>query len=259
MNTIILKHGPGVPKKVGSTVLSPGEPGWSTDLDQLYVGTTDPQAPARVGGGSDSFVNVKDFGATGDGVTDDTASFTRACGAALTGGKHKAVYIPTGHYVVGSILSQPEIQLTIFGDHRDLSQIHCSGTVAAFEATANARIAMSAMRANIPSAATKPFIRCGSRNLQWITISDCTLNAGTLATGKPIITCPNASYTSGLVVCTRSVFTGGVIAMDSNSGNVRLFMIQCSMNNPGWDNFAKATLTDCSVATASAAHTGAYL
>ena len=253
---ITLKNGPGVPKKAGSTILAPGEPGWSTDLKELFVGTADPQAPHRIAGGSDSFVNVKDFGAKGDGLTDDTAAFRAACGSAIAGSVHKAVYIPTGDYKVGNVITAATIQLTMFGDHRDLSQIHCTPTVTTFDASVDARIAMSAMRVNTTAAATKPFIRTGTGNLTWITMADCTMNTGTVPKGVKMITGPNGSGASGLVICTRSVFTGGVIAMDANVGSVRLFMLNCSVNNTGWDNFARVTLNSCSLSSSTSSTTG---
>src|SRR6266496_2044581 len=45
-------------------------------------------------------VNVKMFGATGDGTTDDTTAINNAITAAGTGGK---VYFPAGTYRVGSV------------------------------------------------------------------------------------------------------------------------------------------------------------
>ena len=48
----------------------------------------------------DGVFNVKDFGALGDGTTDDTAAFQRALQKA--GGK--TVLIPPGRYVITDIL-----------------------------------------------------------------------------------------------------------------------------------------------------------
>ena len=46
-------------------------------------------------------VSVKDFGATGDGTTDDTSAIQ----AALNAGQNGAVYFPTGTYIVSSALT----------------------------------------------------------------------------------------------------------------------------------------------------------
>lgn len=43
-------------------------------------------------------VNVKDFGAVGDGVTDDTLAFKKAIDSAITNGK--MVHIPKGIYAL---------------------------------------------------------------------------------------------------------------------------------------------------------------
>jgi hypothetical protein len=48
-----------------------------------------------------SFVNVKTYGALGDGVTDDTAAITAAIAAAA----NRTLYFPAGTYVVSSALS----------------------------------------------------------------------------------------------------------------------------------------------------------
>ncbi len=62
-----------------------------------------------------SVINVRRFGAVGDGVTDDTA----AVQAALAHAKLsfiKAVYFPAGSYVVTSTITLDAVGLTLFGD-----------------------------------------------------------------------------------------------------------------------------------------------
>jgi hypothetical protein len=48
-------------------------------------------------------VSVKDFGAAGDGVTDDTTAIQNAINAAIAAG-YKAVFLPVGDYVVSSTI-----------------------------------------------------------------------------------------------------------------------------------------------------------
>jgi hypothetical protein len=57
-------------------------------------------------------VNVKDFGAVGDGVTDDTAAIQ----SAINSGYGKAVYIPAGTYLVTSTINISGSNITIYGD-----------------------------------------------------------------------------------------------------------------------------------------------
>lgn len=68
-------------------------------------------------------VSVKDFGAVGDGVTDDTAAIQAAINAAatfgVTGNFGAAVYFPSGRYIVSSTISLPGSQyVSLFGTGR---------------------------------------------------------------------------------------------------------------------------------------------
>lgn len=66
-----------------------------------------------------SCVNVKSFGAKGDGVTDDTA----AINAAITsiGAGSKALYLPEGTYIISSTLILPKDNFVLFGAGRGAS------------------------------------------------------------------------------------------------------------------------------------------
>ena len=58
----------------------------------------------------DDRVNVKDFGATGDGITDDTASFQNALNQLYRNTSiefRKQLFIPTGHYKIAGTLRIP--------------------------------------------------------------------------------------------------------------------------------------------------------
>jgi len=73
------------------------------------IGATGPTGPAATTG----WVNVKDYGATGNGVTDDTAAINLAV-AALT--SHGVLFFPPGKYLVtGSIGLSGLTNLLILG------------------------------------------------------------------------------------------------------------------------------------------------
>jgi hypothetical protein len=63
-------------------------------------------------------VSVKDFGAVGDGTTNDTAAFT----AALASGR--SVYVPKGNYKITANIVVPD-GCTMFGDGPQQSRIKC--------------------------------------------------------------------------------------------------------------------------------------
>lgn len=63
---------------------------------------------------ADTIVSVKDFGAVGDGVTDDTAAIQAAIDAVYAAGGGK-VYLPAGTYIVGSSVLLKN-KTSVFGD-----------------------------------------------------------------------------------------------------------------------------------------------
>ena len=58
-----------------------------------------------------NFINVLDYGATGDGVTDDTTSIQNAINAAETSGDTNTVYIPNGTYLVSQIKLKSNVKI----------------------------------------------------------------------------------------------------------------------------------------------------
>ena len=67
-------------------------------------------------------VSVKDFGAVGDGVTDDTTAIQNALNSGA-----KTVYAPAGTYVVNATLSVPK-DVSIMGDGANATTFDCSNT-----------------------------------------------------------------------------------------------------------------------------------
>lgn len=74
-------------------------------------------------------VSVKDFGAVGDGITDDTTAFQNAiayCQSSTSYGG-RALYIPGGRYKITSSLTISKEFITIFGDGAWESRIYAVG------------------------------------------------------------------------------------------------------------------------------------
>ena len=66
-------------------------------------------------------VSVKDFGAKGDGTTNDTAAFQAAYDATANNG---SIYIPQGVYVVGTVTASGTKQVFWFGPGAQTSESH---------------------------------------------------------------------------------------------------------------------------------------
>tara|TARA_R100000773_G_scaffold6127_1_gene6432 strand:- start:422 stop:2884 length:2463 start_codon:yes stop_codon:yes gene_type:complete len=69
----------------------------------------------------EDFVSVKDFGATGDGSTNDATAFNNALAT------EKAVYVPAGTYVLNSTITIGDKNVTMFGDGERLSILKFTG------------------------------------------------------------------------------------------------------------------------------------
>ena len=87
---------------VGSDIVVSTSSIASTDISESSVIATGSTENRKLADRFADTVNVKDFGAVGDGVTDDTSAFTSAATAAGV----KAVYVPAGSYkITGSVTS----------------------------------------------------------------------------------------------------------------------------------------------------------
>lgn len=95
-------------------------------------------------------VSVKDFGAVGDGVTDDTDAIVAAV-STTTG--DIALYFPRGRYLLGpgATLEFVDRNVTIYGDGQMVSQILCSHADArvVFSDTVNTSDARNVKRLNL--------------------------------------------------------------------------------------------------------------
>ena len=71
----------------------------------------DAELREQIGNISETYVNVKKYGAVGDGVTDDTTAITNA----ISQNAGRAIYFPKGTYVISSPLTLPD-RTSIVGD-----------------------------------------------------------------------------------------------------------------------------------------------
>jgi hypothetical protein len=116
-----------------SDVLSVAQTYSFKNQDAGYTPTTGPTANAPVlrtmQRKFDDFASVKDFGAKGDGATDDTAAINRAlyqlyCVSNFEGAR-KALYFPAGHYVItDQILLPPYAALIGEGPYSTIIDHH---------------------------------------------------------------------------------------------------------------------------------------
>lgn len=100
---------------------------------QAYIATGDSFAPAGTGAVSRSVrdklrdvVSVRDFGALGDGTTDDTAAFRAAV---ATG---KVVYVPAGTYRITGDINNAGLRIRIQGEGWYNTKLACAATATTY-------------------------------------------------------------------------------------------------------------------------------
>ena len=128
IDTIKFKRG--VKSKLNN--LSYGEPAYISDENELYIGTengvekiTRNKEVAELSSQlehkpnkKDLFIDVKDYGAKGDGVTDDTQSIKNAISDLRSG---TTLYFPRGTYIVSETLQPTVGNITIKGQYSNIS------------------------------------------------------------------------------------------------------------------------------------------
>lgn len=140
MSRIQLRRGTAAEWAAANPILAPAEPGFETDTGKEKIGngistwTALPYGPGGFVAQGDLVLNVKDYGAVGDGINDDTVAIQAAISSLplntsnigiltpigfANGG---AVYIPHGRYKVTSTLTLQR-GLRLYGDSRESSQI----------------------------------------------------------------------------------------------------------------------------------------
>jgi hypothetical protein len=85
------------------------------NVSSAYVTASDSTTPRTLANRFADIVNVRDFGATGDGVTSDTAAFNAAINHINATAAH-ALYIPDGTYLVGALNPITISGVSVYGD-----------------------------------------------------------------------------------------------------------------------------------------------
>lgn len=94
------------------------------NLFRQYLSTIDRTVTSKLY----EIVSVKDFGAVGDGITDDTVAIQNALTVGVSVGK--AVFLPGGTYLVTSTLNMPQYT-QLYGEHKH--QGYIGGTIIDFQ------------------------------------------------------------------------------------------------------------------------------
>ena len=131
-------------------------------------------------------ISVKDFGAVGDGTTNDTAAFTNALATS------NSIFVPIGTYIVNSTLT---VNTALIGENRYTSIIKqkTGSSTGAITITLNSNSTLQNLSVNINNIAssTPVVMTTGASNVQ---ISNCNLyqvngasqNGGSVVTGTNI-------------------------------------------------------------------------
>lgn len=115
-------------------------------------------------------INVKLYGAKGDGVTDDSVAFNTA---ATTG---KALFVPDGKYVIKSPVYLNN-KASIHGTGRSTAELQFSGTGSLnLVGTSSSRVGqMTISGLGLTNQTTSGSVGLNLRSVQRVTITDCTI------------------------------------------------------------------------------------
>jgi len=175
-----------------------------------------PSSPPVIPPGTITHVaNARDYGARGDGSTDDTDAINAAITAAdtIAGAQvlGSAVYLPPGRYVISETLTLPNY-ITLKGDSRYTTTIQYTGTGNLFEFTDGYGVGFQDLRVSLPLVSSPSTVTA-------FYLSNCFR-----FTWQRVII--DAQFTTS-VADTQS--TG--IEFRDNSGDSRL--VDCDINNLG--------------------------
>lgn len=166
----LTSEGTGVPVLDGNNVRSLQE---VSGVEVKLIGTTTIGFRNRL-----AWFFVDQFGATGNGVTDDTAAIQAALTAAGASGKPGAVvYFPPGNYIVSATLNVPNQHLWLFGAGAfggPTSELTLTADVVLLNVPGNAcKVSDLYFNTTLAAPVVATAIQCNGFNL---TVRDCVFN-----------------------------------------------------------------------------------
>ena len=227
-----------------------------TEMDDNFSGLADGSlttftasgtgAIARTGFSKDSdIVSVKDFGAVGDGVTDDTAAIQAAFNAITSGtsgvglsgtGPAPAIYFPSGNYKISSTITMPNSSRMV-GDGRWATRIFAAAgfTGIMIQDKGNAsKIIIEDLTVDAnDEAGVTDLINLGNLTSPWGTAgyaANLYLRAGTTTLNAGTCGIRHKSNVLNIINCDTLYCDEGFV---ESGGTVTTSYINCSVFSPG--------------------------
>jgi hypothetical protein len=156
-------------------------------------------------------VSVKDFGAVGDGLTNDYAAIVAAMAAVDTsGGKGGTVFFPAGSYLSNSKIVVPDrVRLKGVGSRGSILNLGYDGVLLEFDSLTNSGIENMRLGLSTYAAAVGIDIKTTTNSFRWGLFNDIEI-AGGLVSGQ---------------IGMRLAATGGQIIAENNFTNITLFLV----------------------------------
>jgi hypothetical protein len=156
-------------------------------------------------------VSVKDFGAVGDGTTDDYAAIAAALAAVDTaGGKGGTVFFPAGIYLSNSKITVPDrVRLKGVGSRGSILNLGYDGVLLEFDSTTNTGVENMRLGLGSYAAAVGIDIKTTTNSFRFSLFSDLEI-AGGQVSGQ---------------IGMRLAATGGQIVCENNFTNITLFLV----------------------------------
>lgn len=188
-------------------------------------------------------LSVKDFGAIGDGVVDDTAAIQAAITAAGNRAAGGTVFFPDGKYKITSTLTVSKSNVSLLGSSQYSAKIIRSS---AFGTALYVGTGTSAPLSNF-SLASLQFVDSGTNNQSGVQI---TMEIVTVATVKDIFI---NGATSGIICKAvanaefRNVYMTMINPAGSSTNNFGIQFTNTAIASPAFGSSSNVYLTDCSI------------